>query len=67
MPAVLQRRVRAQRAQERLLERVVGGVAPEHAPQLPQHRLSLLLVEALEGWDAHDFHHPFKRGRGARL
>ena len=48
---VLERRVGPQRAQEGLLERVVGGVAPEHAPQLREHGPLLLLVEPLERGD----------------
>src|SRR6266516_1153141 len=59
--AVLQARVRAQRAEERLLKRVVRSVTPEQAPQLAEHGISVLFVEALERRDAHGFHHRYKR------
>ena len=59
---MLEARIRAQRAQKRLLEGVVGGVPPEHPPQLGQDGALLLLVEALERREVHGFHHLFKRG-----
>ncbi len=43
--------VRAQRAQERLLEGVVGALAPEPPPQEPEHLAAVLDVERLERRD----------------
>jgi hypothetical protein len=63
---VPQRRVTAQSAQERLLECVLGGVTSEQSPQLAEHGVLVLLVEALERWDGHGFHHRYKRGAAAR-
>ena len=50
--------IRAERAQERLLERVLGSVRAEPASQEPQNLGSMLLVEPLERRDRHGFHHP---------
>jgi hypothetical protein len=60
--AVLELRIRTKRPQERLLERVVRLVAAEQPAQLREHGPFLLLVEPLEGGNAHGFHHPMKRG-----
>jgi len=57
MPAVLEPVVGAERAQERLLERILGRAAAEPAAQEPEHGLLVLLVEGLERRD-HGFHHP---------
>ena len=46
-----ERRVGAQRAEERLLERVLGPVAPDPADEQPEHLVAVLGVEALEGRD----------------
>ena len=54
---MLEPRVAAQRAQERLLERVLGRAAAEPAGEQPEHGVAVLLVEALERRDCHDFHH----------
>jgi uncharacterized membrane protein len=59
--AVLERGVRAEGPQERLLEGVVGGVPPEQASQLGEHGAFLLLVEPFERGNAHELHHPYKR------
>ena len=40
--------IRLQRPQEGLLERVVGALAAEPAPEEPHHLDTVLLVEALE-------------------
>jgi hypothetical protein len=61
VPPVPQGRVRAESSQERLLKRVVGRVAPEHPPEVREHRALLLLVEAFERRDGHGFHHSYKR------
>src|SRR4051812_3366727 len=60
---VLQPRVRAERAQERLLPRVLGTVSDE-APQVREHLVPVLHVEPLEGRHRlfrHDLHHGLKR------
>ena len=44
--------VRAKRAQERLLPGVLGA-RPEQPPQIAEHLVAVLAVEALEGWDRH--------------
>ena len=50
--------VRPERAEERLLECIVGSIDTEAAAQEPQHFGSMLLVEPLERGDRHGFHHP---------
>ena len=60
--AVLETSVGAQRAQERLLERVVGTVAAELAAQDAEHLVAVLGVEPLERRDRrHGLHHHGKR------
>ena len=56
--AVLEPVVGAQGPEERLLEGVVGAVAPELAPQQPEHLGAVLVVERLERRDRHCGHHP---------
>ena len=58
--AVLEPVVRAQRAQERLLEGVLGGLPPEPPAEEAEHDVAVLDVEALERGDRgrHCFHHP---------
>jgi hypothetical protein len=63
---VFQRRVGAQRAKERLLERVVRRIAPEQSPELPQHGVLVLLVEPFERRYGHGFHHRYKRAAAQR-
>ena len=58
MLAVLQPPVRAEGPEERLLKGILGGVAPELAPQQPENLASVLDVEALERRDRHCGHHP---------
>ena len=58
MLAVVEPVVGAQRAQERLLEGVVGPVAAELAAQQPEHLGAVLGVERLERRDRHGAHHP---------
>ena len=58
MLAVVEPPVRAEGAQERLLECVVGSIDTEAAAQEPQDFGSMLLVEPLERGDRHGFHHP---------
>ena len=48
--------VGAQRAQERLLPRVLGP-RPEQPAQVAEHLVAVLAVEALEWWDRHGLHH----------
>ena len=63
---MLQALVRAQRAEERLLEGVVGPIAAEPAAQEAEHLAGMLGVERLERRDRrHGIHHPVKRA--ARL
>ncbi len=50
--------VRTERAQERLLERVVCSLGPESSAQQSQDVRAVLFVEALERGDRHGFHHP---------
>ena len=51
MLAVLEARIRTQRAQERLLEGVLGRVGPDAPPEEAEHDVPVLDVEALEGRD----------------
>ena len=52
--------VRAQRAQERLLKRVLGGLAAQPAAQEAEHDVAVLDVERLERGDGHGcLHHPY--------
>ena len=46
-------------------ETVVRSVAAKQPPQLGEHGPLLLLVEPLEGGNAHGFHHLYKRRRSA--
>ena len=57
--AVLQPGVRPQRAQERLLERVLGPFAPEPAAQEREYLVPVRLVEPLERRNRHGIHLPF--------
>ena len=56
--------VGAERAQERLLPRVLGALAEQPA-QVAEHLVAVLEVEALEGRDRHGLHHEVKRRNGA--
>ena len=56
MLAVLRARIGAQRAEERLLERVVGPVAPEPAHEEGVNLLPVLVVEAFERRQGHRHH-----------
>ena len=58
--AVLQPRIGAERAEERLLKGVLAPVAEQPA-QVGEDRVLVLLVERLEGRDAHRLHLPLKR------
>ena len=51
MLAVLEPVVGPQRAQKRLLEGVVGALAPELAAQQREHLAGVLGVERLERWN----------------
>ena len=51
--AVLQIRIRAQCAEERLLERVLGAVGPESASEEREDLVAMLLVEVFERRHAH--------------
>ena len=60
MLAVVEPVVRAQGAQERLLERVLGCLAAEPAAQEAEHDVAVLDVERLERGDGHDcLHHRY--------
>ena len=60
--------VRAERSEERLLERVVGALAAEPAAEESQHLGRVLGVERLERRDRrHGIHHPVKRSGVARV
>ena len=65
--AVLEPSVRAERAQEGLLERIVGAVDVEAPPEKAEHLASMLLVEQLERRDRHCFHHPRQTPRAVDL
>ena len=56
VPPVLEPVVGAQRAQERLLPRVLGPLAEQPA-QVAEHLVAVLAVEALERRDRHRLHH----------
>ena len=59
MLAVLEPVVGAERAQERLLERVLGRLPAEPPAQEAEHDVAVLDVEALERRNGgHCFHHP---------
>ena len=65
MPPVLKPLVRTQRAQERLLPRVLGALAEQPA-QVAEHLVAVSEVEALERryrLGGHHSHHRLKRGR----
>ena len=51
MQSVLEPRIRAEGAQERLLERIVGAVAADALAQEAEHLLAMGLVERLERRD----------------
>ena len=52
--------VRTERAQERLLKRVLGRLSAEPAAEEAEHDVTVLDVEALERRDGgHCFHHPY--------
>ena len=53
--------VAAQSSQKRLLERVLGALSPEEADEVTENGSAVLLVEPLERWHAHGFHHRYKR------
>ena len=57
MLAVTQLRVAAEGAEEGLLESVVCAVRADDAAKVGVDRISVLLVEALEGREAHGLHH----------
>ena len=58
MLAVVEPVVGAERAQERLLEGVVGPVAAELPAQQAEHLAVVLGVERLERRNRHGAHHP---------
>jgi hypothetical protein len=58
MLAVVEPSVGTQRAQERLLERIVGAIDAEPSTEQPKNLGPMLLVEALERGDRHGLHHP---------
>ena len=62
MLAVLEPRIGAQRAQERLLERVLGAVAAEPAVEEAEDLVPVGVVERLEGRD----HYSMKRTAARR-
>ena len=57
MLAVLEPRVGAERAEERLLERVLGALAAEPPDEEAEDLVAVVLVEALEGRERHLRHH----------
>ncbi len=59
MLAVLEATVRLQRAQERLLKRVLGALGADAAPKKPKHLAAVLEIEVLERRDRHALHHLF--------
>ena len=59
--------VRLERAEERLLERVVGALAPEATPQEAHDLGAMLFVEALERGDRHRVHHSLSTPKPAHL
>ena len=65
--AVLEPAVGLERAQEGLLERVLGALPPELAPEEPEHLAPVLRVEALERGDGHGLHHPLPTRPAADL
>ena len=64
---MLEPSVRAERAEERLLERVVGAIDAETSAQKAEHLGPMLVVEALERGDRHGFHHPGQTRPGRRF
>ncbi len=58
MLAVVETTVRAERAQKRLLEGVVGAIDAQPSTEQSKNLDSMLLVEALERGDRHGVHHP---------
>ena len=64
-----ERLVALERAEERLLERVLGAVAAHPPHEEPEHPVAVLDVEALERRDRrHGFHHRLEtRGRAANV
>ena len=59
MLPVLEPVVRPERAQERLLERVLRGLRADTSAEEAEHDVAVLDVEALERRDGgHCFHHP---------
>ena len=57
MLAVPKRRVAPERPEERLLERVLRGVASEQPDEVPEDLVAILGVEPLEGRNGHGVHH----------
>jgi hypothetical protein len=57
MLAVVEPAIGTPRAQERLLERVVGAINAEPSTEEPKNFGPMLLVEALERGDRHGLHH----------
>lgn len=57
---VLEPVVRAQRTQERFLERVLGALASHAAEQEPEHPVTVVGVEVLERGRNHGLHHPLE-------
>jgi hypothetical protein len=53
---VLERGIAAERAQERFLERVLGGLAAEQAHEVAVDLVAVAQVEALERRNLHDGH-----------
>ncbi len=50
--------IRAQGAQERLLESVLRAVTAEQADEVAEDLVAVGFVEALERWNGHRLHHP---------
>ena len=55
--SVLETRVGVEGTEERLLERILGGLGAKPAAQQPEHLAAVLGVEALERRHLHSLHH----------
>ncbi len=67
MLRVLEAPVRLQRAQERLLERVLGSLRADATPKKPKHLGAVLHIEVLERRYRHGPHHPLLTLEGVHL
>jgi ribokinase len=61
MTAVPQARIAAESAKERLLKRILRALASEQANEMREDCIAVVLVEPLEGRNAHGLHHAHQR------